>query len=111
MSAPAAYWTNMAGRVYVRWAHTEQEDVVLNALARLHATGGNDMGSDGGKYLGCFRAHGIAVPVWSSPRTRSRTTSRRASQPSSPGSTKLPPSRHRSITKSAERRPASSPAS
>lgn len=64
VSAPAAYWTNMAGRVYVRWAHTEPEDVVLNALARLHATGGNDMGSDGGKYLGCFRAHGIAVPVW-----------------------------------------------
>jgi hypothetical protein len=22
------------------------------------------MGTDGGRYLGCFRAHGITVPVW-----------------------------------------------
>lgn len=67
VSAPAAYWTNMAGRVYVRWAHTAPEDTVLGALARLHAKGQNDMGTEGGKYLGCFRAHGIAVPVWEFP--------------------------------------------
>ena len=64
VSAPAAYWTNMAGRVYVRWALTEPEETVLTALARLHAAGQNDMGTEGGRYLGCFRAHGIAVPVW-----------------------------------------------
>src|SRR5690606_40234174 len=63
VSAPAAYWTNMAGRVYVRWALTEPEETVLTALARLHAAGQNDMGTEGGRYLGCFRAHGITVPV------------------------------------------------
>lgn len=63
VSAPACYWTEMAGRVYVRWAFTEPEDTVMDGLARLHAAGTNTLG-DLGKYLGCFRAHGIVVPVW-----------------------------------------------
>ncbi|WP_029088395.1 DUF5926 family protein [Brevibacterium album] len=67
VSAPAAYWTNMSGRVYVRWAQTRPEEAVLDGLARLHAAGGNDLGTEGGKYLGCFRAHGIVVPVWEFP--------------------------------------------
>jgi hypothetical protein len=67
VSAPSAYWTNMSGRVYVRWAQTQPEEKVLNGLARLHAKGENDLGTEGGKYLGCFRAHGIVVPVWELP--------------------------------------------
>lgn len=63
VSADSAYWTEMYGRVYVRWAQSADEDTVMNALARLHAKGENDLGGIG-KYLGCFRAHGIVIPVW-----------------------------------------------
>ncbi|WP_349829317.1 DUF5926 family protein [Brevibacterium litoralis] len=66
VSAPSAYWTEMTGRQYVRWAHTEPEDRVMDALARLHAAGSNTLGG-AGKYLGCFRASGIVIPVWELP--------------------------------------------
>lgn len=62
-SVEAAYWTRMGGRVYVRWAMSEDEDKVMNGLARLHAAGENTIGGLG-KYLGTFRAHGIVAPVW-----------------------------------------------
>lgn len=62
-SVEGAYWTNMGGRVYVRWAMSENEDKVMNGLARLHAAGENTIGGTG-KYLGTFRAHGIVAPVW-----------------------------------------------
>ncbi|MCQ9368037.1 DUF5926 family protein [Brevibacterium sp. 50QC2O2] len=61
--ASGAYWTEMAGRRYVRWARLEDEDRVMDGLARLHAAGTDTLGGLG-KYLGCFRAHGIAIPVW-----------------------------------------------
>ena len=63
VSAEGCYWTEMAGRCYVRWAFTEPEDTVMDGLARLHAAGENNLGGLG-KYLGCFRAHGIVIPVW-----------------------------------------------
>ena len=63
VTAEGAYWTEMGGRRYVRWAFVEQEDSVMNALARLHAAGKNTLGGLG-KYLGCFRAQGIVIPVW-----------------------------------------------
>jgi hypothetical protein len=66
VSAEAAYWTEMGGRIYVRWAQSESEDTVMNGLARLHARGDNTLGGIG-KYLGCFRAQGIVIPVWELP--------------------------------------------
>ncbi|GAA4383734.1 DUF5926 family protein [Brevibacterium sp. R8603A2] len=66
VSAEAAYWTEMGGRIYVRWARTDGEETVMNGLARLHARGDNTFGGIG-KYLGCFRAHGIVIPVWELP--------------------------------------------
>lgn len=66
VSAPSAYWTEMGGRQYVRWAQSAPEDEVMNGLARLHAAGENTLGGIG-KYLGCFRAHGIVIPVWELP--------------------------------------------
>ncbi|GAA4283464.1 DUF5926 family protein [Brevibacterium daeguense] len=66
VSAEAAYWTEMGGRIYVRWAQSESEDAVMNGLARLHARGDNTLGGIG-KYLGCFRAQGIVIPVWELP--------------------------------------------
>lgn len=62
-SVDSAYWTEMSGRTYVRWARSEGEDSVVDALARLAAEGGNDLGGPG-TFLGYFRAHGIIIPVW-----------------------------------------------
>ncbi|WAL39830.1 DUF5926 family protein [Brevibacterium sp. BRM-1] len=63
VGAEGVYWTSMGGRNYVRWARSEDEDAVMDGLARLHARGENTLGGLG-RYLGCFRAHGIAIPVW-----------------------------------------------
>ena len=57
------YWTEMSGRTYVRWARSEGEDRVVDAMARLQAENANDLGGIG-TFLGYFRAHGIIVPVW-----------------------------------------------
>ncbi|GAA4716446.1 DUF5926 family protein [Isoptericola chiayiensis] len=61
----AAYWCRMS-REFVRWARTEDEDRVVDAIARLHAK--RDSGLAGGKFLGMFRACGLVVPVWELPR-------------------------------------------
>lgn len=63
VSADGAYWTEMGDHIYIRWAQTQDEDRVMNGLARLHASGDNTLGGIG-RYLGCFRAHGITIPVW-----------------------------------------------
>ncbi|MDN6193398.1 MAG: DUF5926 family protein, partial [Brevibacterium sp.] len=62
-SVKSAYWTEMSGRTYVRWARSEGEDSIVDALARLQVDGLNDLGGPG-TFLGYFRAHGIIVPVW-----------------------------------------------
>ena len=63
----AAYWTALGEREFLRWARAEDEDQLLDALARLHAAG-EDQLVDGGKLIGMFRAHGVLVPVWDLPR-------------------------------------------
>ncbi|HHX46046.1 MAG TPA: topoisomerase II [Brevibacterium sp.] len=62
-SVDSTYWTEMSGRTYVRWARSEGEDRVVDAMARLQAENANDLGGIG-TFLGYFRAHGIIVPVW-----------------------------------------------
>ncbi len=62
-SVDAAYWTRMSDREYVRWVLPHDEDRALDALARLHATGDDQLG-DSGRLLGMFRAHGVLTPVW-----------------------------------------------
>ncbi|MFE7408719.1 DUF5926 family protein [Isoptericola sp. NPDC057559] len=64
-SVPAAYWCRMS-REFLRWARTEDEDRVVDAIARLHAR--RESGLVGGKFLGMFRACGLVVPVWELPR-------------------------------------------
>lgn len=59
----AAYWTVIGGRTYLRWSMADDEEPLLDAFARLHAAGKNTMGP-GSRYLGCFRADGLIVPVW-----------------------------------------------
>ena len=62
----AAYWTQMGAKEHLRWAMPMPEDEVVNALARLHAAGADDLG-EGTRFVGMFRALGIVVPVWDLP--------------------------------------------
>jgi hypothetical protein len=58
----SAYWCRMAGREFVRWARAEDEQIVLDALARLHARRESGFGSS--RLVGYFRSSGLVVPVW-----------------------------------------------
>jgi len=58
----AAYWTRMGAKEYVRWAQPFDEQIVLDAMARLH--GARVSAIDGGRFLGYFRSCGLVVPVW-----------------------------------------------
>jgi hypothetical protein len=59
----AAYWCEIRDRQHLRWVLPHEEEAFLDAIARLHATGSDDLG-DGTRYVGSFRAHGLVVPVW-----------------------------------------------
>jgi hypothetical protein len=62
----AAYWTSVGNREYLRWVLPDDEDRVLDGLARLHAADAEHL-VDGDRLIGTFRAHGLAVPVWDLP--------------------------------------------
>jgi hypothetical protein len=59
----AAYWCQIGSRWHLRWVLPEDEDVVLDALARLGASDALGLG-EGSRYVGAFRAYGHLVPVW-----------------------------------------------
>lgn len=66
----AAYWTVMSGRTFVRWVTTTDEEALADALARLGAAGANTVLSSADptdRFVGAFRADGLAVPVWELP--------------------------------------------
>jgi hypothetical protein len=56
----------MGERTHLRWALPEDEEPLLDGLARLAVAGGLQLGDDT-RYLGSFRAHGLLVPVWDLP--------------------------------------------
>jgi hypothetical protein len=62
-SVEAAYWCRIGERTHLRWVMSQDEDALLDALARLHAAGASRIGT-AGRYVGAFRAHGLLVPVW-----------------------------------------------
>ena len=62
----AAYWTRMGDREFLRWVLPQDEDAVLDGLARLHAAG-EDRLLDDSRLIGSFRAYGLIVPVWEFP--------------------------------------------
>jgi Family of unknown function (DUF5926)/SEC-C motif len=62
----AAYWTNVGTKEHLRWVMPEPEDALLDALARLHAAGRDDL-APGSRFVGMFRAHGLLAPVWDLP--------------------------------------------
>lgn len=58
----AAYLTQMGSKTFLRWAQSADEQTVLDGLSRLHAK--RESGFDGARFIGYFRASGIAIPVW-----------------------------------------------
>jgi hypothetical protein len=62
----AAYWTAMGEREFLRWVRPEDEDALLDALARLHAAREDHL-VEGARLIGMFRAHGVLAPVWDLP--------------------------------------------
>lgn len=61
--AAGAYWCRMSGREYLRWSRPEPEEDLLDALARLHATGDSVL-EEGTRLIGTFRSCGLVIPVW-----------------------------------------------
>jgi hypothetical protein len=63
----AAYWVRPGDeRAHLRWVRSEEEEPLLDALARLRAAEQLTLG-EGTRYAGAFRAHGLVVPVWDLP--------------------------------------------
>jgi Family of unknown function (DUF5926)/SEC-C motif len=62
-SVDACYWCRIGGRDQLRWVMPHDEEPLLDAMARLHARGEDDVGP-GTRLLGTFRAMGRLVPVW-----------------------------------------------
>ncbi|HEX6968542.1 MAG TPA: DUF5926 family protein [Micromonosporaceae bacterium] len=65
-AARAAYWCRVTDKGHVRWVLPDEEDVALDALARLAAADELRL-RDGTRFAGMFRAHGLLVPVWDVP--------------------------------------------
>ncbi|WP_037601763.1 DUF5926 family protein [Streptacidiphilus rugosus] len=67
-SVAHAYWCQAPDRNHLRWVMPHAEEPLLDALARLSASGEASLG-EGTKLVGSFRAHGLVVPVWDLPQT------------------------------------------
>ena len=58
-----AYWVDAGAKDHVRWVLDADEDRVIDAVTRLHARRQSAI-CEGSKYVGSFRAEGLAIPVW-----------------------------------------------
>ena len=65
-SVTSAYWCRMRERAHLRWVLPEDEEPLLDGLARLSGGGGLSLG-EGTRFVGSFRAYGLLVPVWDLP--------------------------------------------
>lgn len=63
---PSAYWTQIGEKEHLRWIMPQDEEPLLDALARLHATGEDSLG-EGTRFVGMFRSQGLVCPVWDLP--------------------------------------------
>ena len=62
----SGYWCRLRERSHLRWVLPEDEEPLLDGLARLAVVDGLSLGHDT-RYIGSFRAHGLLVPVWDLP--------------------------------------------
>ena len=58
-----AYWCRLGAKEFVRWVRGEDEDEFFNAFARIYAARESDL-EEGARFVGAFRANGLAIPVW-----------------------------------------------
>ena len=65
-SVEAAYWTDVGTKEHLRWVMPHPEDLLLDALSRLHSAG-RDALVEGSRFVGMFRAYGLLAPVWDLP--------------------------------------------
>jgi hypothetical protein len=65
-SVEAGYWCRITDRAHLRWALPDDEEPLLDAMARLAARQALTVGP-GSRYVGAFRALGIVMPVWDLP--------------------------------------------
>ncbi|NLG54919.1 MAG: hypothetical protein GX542_04610 [Rhodococcus sp.] len=59
----AAWWVDAGEKAHIRWVRPEDEDQLMLALARVHATGDLHLG-EGSRFAGSFRTQGLLVPVF-----------------------------------------------
>lgn len=59
----APWWVDAGDKAHLRWVRPEDEDALMNALARVHDAGALTLG-DGSRFAGSFRTHGLLVPVF-----------------------------------------------
>ncbi|MDR2281100.1 MAG: DUF5926 family protein, partial [Gordonia sp. (in: high G+C Gram-positive bacteria)] len=59
----APWWVDAGERAHLRWVRPEDEESLMNALARVHAAGALTMGENS-RFAGSFRTHGLVVPVF-----------------------------------------------
>lgn len=59
----SAWWVDAGEKAHLRWVRPEDEDLLMLALARVHAAGALTLGA-GSRFAGSFRAHGLLVPVF-----------------------------------------------
>jgi hypothetical protein len=59
----SAWWVDAGEKAHLRWVRPEDEDALMMALARVHASGALTLG-EGSRFAGSFRAHGLLVPVF-----------------------------------------------
>jgi len=65
-SVEAAYWTSVGTKEHLRWVMPYDEETLLSALARLHASG-KDTVAERSRLVGMFRTQGLLAPVWDLP--------------------------------------------
>jgi hypothetical protein len=63
----AAYWIDMGDKRFLRWVLPQEEESLLNALARLKSRGDANLSGLDSRFVGSFRADGLLVPVWELP--------------------------------------------
>lgn len=59
----AVWWVDPGDRAHIRWIRREEQNKLLDALARVHAADNLTLG-EGSKFAGVFRTEGVLVPVW-----------------------------------------------
>lgn len=59
---PGAYWVRMTNE-FIRWIRTEDQDRVLDGLARLQTARTDGFDKDA-RFVGAFRGSGLLIPVW-----------------------------------------------